>query len=85
MEGLQLWDGHEHNDRLFPPTHVHLACGRDLQGTQLHLEVGYAVLKINERLRNGRLGFIGWGSWRIRRTMDFVLQGHDKALLFLAG
>jgi hypothetical protein len=84
VEGLQLWDGHKYDDRLFPSTHVHLACGRDLQGAQLRLEVGHAVLKIKERLRNGRLGLIGWGSWRICRTKDFVLQGHDKALFFLA-
>lgn len=85
MEGLQLGDGHEHNDRLFSPTHVHLACGRNLQGAQVRLEFGHTVLKINERLCNGRLGFIGLGGWRVRRTMDFVLHGHDKAVLFLSG
>ena len=85
VEGLQLWDGHKHDDRLFPTTHIHLACGGDLEGAQLHFEVGHAVLEIEERLRNGRFGLIGWGCWRIRRTNDFVLQGHDKALFFLAG
>ena len=73
VEGLQLWDWHKHDDRLFPSTHIHLACGGDLQGTQLRLEVGHVVLEINERLSNSRLCLVGWGGWRICRTNNFVL------------
>ena len=55
------------------PAHVHFACSRDLKGAQLCLEVRHAVLVIKQCLCNSRLGFIGWGSWRVRRTENFVL------------
>jgi hypothetical protein len=85
VESLQLRNGHEQNDRLFTPAHVHLACGGNLKGTQLRLEVGHTVLEINQCLCDSDLCLVGWGCWRIRRTEDFMLHGHNEALFFLVG
>ena len=79
VERLQLGDGDKNDDGLLATADVDLARGGDLEGPELALQLGRAVLEVDHGLSNGSLSFIGGRLGRVRRAEDLVLDGHLAA------
>lgn len=79
VEGLQLGDGDKDNDGLLATAYVDFTSGRDLEGTELSLELGHVVLKVDDGLRNADLRLVRRGSRCVGRAEDLVLYRHLEA------
>ena len=79
VESLELGDGDEDDDSLLAAADIDLAGSRDLEGAQLTLELGCAVLEVDDSLRDGSLSLIGGRPGRVGRAEDLVLNGHLEA------
>lgn len=76
MECLQLRDRHEDDDSLFASTNIDLTSGRDLEDTELGLELRHVVFEVNQSLGDLGLDLVGGGSGRIGGTEDLGGDGH---------
>lgn len=70
VERLELGHGDEDHDRLLAALDVDLAGSRDLEGAELGLEVGDAVLEVEDRLSDEELGRVGRGLGRVGGAED---------------
>lgn len=59
VESLQLGDGDEDDDGLLATTNINLFGSRDLEGSKFSLELGNAVLQVNESLGDIDLDGLG--------------------------
>ena len=84
MERLELGDGDKDNDGLLATADIDLAGSRDLEWAELSLELGCAVLEVDDGLRDGGLSLIRRGPGRVGRAEDLVLDGHLAVLRILA-
>ena len=83
VEGLQLGDGDKDDDGLLATADIHLAGSRDLEWAELSLELGCAVLEVDDRLGDGDLSLICGSPGRVGRAEDLVLNGHLVVLRIL--
>ena len=70
MEGLELGDGDEDDDGLLSSLDVDLLGGRDLERSELRLELGNVVLEVEDRLGDSLLGLVGRGGGRVGGSLD---------------
>lgn len=72
VECLELRNGNEDNDGLLSALDVNLSRSRDLQRSELSLEVGNVVLEVEKRLRDGQFDVIGCRGGSVSRSQDLA-------------
>ena len=76
VEGLELRNGDKDDDGLLATSDVDLPGGRDLEWSEIALELGDVVFEVDQSLGDAGLGFIGVGSGGVGGTQNLVLDGH---------
>lgn len=76
VEGFQLRNGDEYNDRLFAATNVDFTGSRNLKGAKVAFEFRYIVFEVDQSLCHTYFGFSGSGSWGVGGAKNLVVDGH---------
>lgn len=79
LEGFHLGDGNEDNNGLLATSYIDLTGSRDLEWSELSLQLGDVVLEVNQGLSDAGFGFIGGRRGRVCRAEDLVLDGHVES------
>lgn len=78
MEGLQLGNRYEDDNRLLSTPHVYLTGSRDLKWAELSLELRDVVFKVDKGLSDACLRLIRSGRGRVSSAQDLVLNRHGS-------
>ena len=76
-ERLQLWNWDKDDDSFLATSDVNFAGSRNLQGTELGLELGDVVLQVDKGLGETCFGLIRRCLGSVGGTRDLVVDGHD--------
>ena len=78
VESLELGHGDKDDDGLLAALDLDLLGARDLEGSELSLELGHVGLEVNESLSNNGLDLRGGAGGGVGRAEDLLLDGsHD--------
>lgn len=75
MESLELGHGDKDDDGLLAALNLDLLGARDLERSELGLELGDVGLEVNESLSDNGLDLVGGAGGGVSRTVDLLLNG----------
>lgn len=86
VESLELGNGDEDDDGLLSTLDVELLGSRDLENSELRLELGNVGLEIEDGLSDGLLNLVGGSKGGVGRSLDLRLERHLEVKMgWLAG
>lgn len=75
VESLELGHGHKDDDGLLAALDLDLLGARDLEGSQLSLELRHVGLEVDQSLGDNGLNLVGGAGGRVGRAEDLLLDG----------